>query len=186
MPRILLFVTAKAASPEAVRVMDKRNRKPYFLVESREVDAPGNPRDQSIFKSEIKDGDEIASKFIGAHDDECQSWALQQMDRFKFIEQNIIAILDQQSSRDHSLLIKYYHHGPGFEFPDFDGPLPNKPGEWHAFRVRYDDVFQLQADLMFCAPDVTFPVYFGRKEELTDGNGVFDVKRANRIAIGEE
>lgn len=158
----------------------------FFLVESRNIEAREDPRDSSVFRFKLNDGDSFETDFINASEEDCQNWALQQMDRFNFIEPDIIAILDKHSFTNESLLVKYYSRGPGFEFPGFDGLLPQEENKWYAFRVHYQKLPQLHADLMFTAPDVSYPAYFGHKEELTDENGIFDVDRAVKLSIGEE
>jgi hypothetical protein len=37
---------------------------------------------------------------------------------------------------------------------------------------------------MFGPPDGVYPVYFGRKEDLTDERGVFNVTEATRLVRG--
>jgi hypothetical protein len=39
--------------------------------------------------------------------------------------------------------------------------------------------------LFFGALEMTYPVYLGRKEELTDANGVFNVVEAERLVRGK-
>ncbi|KAI2615877.1 hypothetical protein GGR54DRAFT_253567 [Hypoxylon sp. NC1633] len=190
MTRILLFCTAEKAKPLVPKILsvekDSEDIYPFFLVQTRDVRVHEDPRDSSMFKFELKDGETFESEFISASEEDCQTWALQQMERFNFIEKSIIAILDKRSVTDESLLVKYYRRGPGFEFPGIDGLLPPEEDKWYAFRVPYQKASKLHADLMYTAPDVTYPTYFGRKEELTDENGVFDVDRAVRLSIGEE
>ena len=38
--------------------------------------------------------------------------------------------------------------------------------------------------MIYVAPNVSYPVYFGRKEEPTDERGVFDVARAESLCKG--
>ena len=38
--------------------------------------------------------------------------------------------------------------------------------------------------MIYVAPNVSYPVYFGRKEEPTDERGVFDVARAGSLCKG--
>lgn len=159
---------------------------PFFLVESREVETPTDSPDRDLFRFELKNTEAFQTDFFGASEEDCQSWALQQMERFNFIEQDIIAILDKHSVTDGSLLIKYYRRSPGFQLPGFDALLPPEKGRWYTFRVLYPQSSRVHADLIHTAPDVTYPFYFGRKDELTDKNGIFDVDKAVKLSIGEE
>jgi hypothetical protein len=72
-----------------------------------------------------------------------------------------------------------------FVFPGF-GILPPKRDAWYDYRIRYNEFDDIHAALCYLAPDLRYPVYFGRKEELTDEHGVFDIVRAGRIAGGKE
>lgn len=41
------------------------------------------------------------------------------------------------------------------------------------------------ADLNYVAPDITWPFYYGRTEEFTHENGVFNVRRVQTIIMGD-
>ncbi|KAI1495408.1 hypothetical protein F5X99DRAFT_403673 [Biscogniauxia marginata] len=190
MPRILLFCTAEEAKPFVPRILsvekESQGLNLFFLVESRSVQAREDPRDSGMFRSELSDGEGFETDFINASEQDCQSWALQQMGRFNFIEQDIIAILDKRCVTDESLLISFYARGAGIQFPGFDGLLPQEQGKWYTFRIPYRKTFTVHTALLFTAPDVVYPTYFGRKEELTNENGIFDVDRAQQLCLEED
>ncbi|KAI0411824.1 hypothetical protein F5X98DRAFT_380356 [Xylaria grammica] len=75
--------------------------------------------------------------------------------------------------------------GPGVEVGD-EGIFPKDAGKWYDFRINYRDADVLTSSLSFGAFDVVYPVYFGRKEELTDKRGIFDVSKAEKLSIGED
>ena len=51
-------------------------------------------------------------------------------------------------------------------------------------RIDYWQCNEAKASLIYVAPNVSYPVYFGRKEEPTDERGVFDVARAESLCKG--
>ncbi|KAL7623135.1 hypothetical protein AAE478_006816 [Parahypoxylon ruwenzoriense] len=190
MTRILLFCTAEQAKSLVPKVLafkeESEGVNPFFLVESREVEARQNPRDSSMFRSELGEGEDFQTDFTDAPEEDCEEWALQQMGRFNFIEQDIIAILDRSCIAGETLLMKFYNRGPGIPFPGLDGPLPQEEAKWYTFKIPYKKAFTVHTALLYTAPDVAYPTYFGRKDELTSEDGIFDVDKAERICLGEE
>ncbi|KAI5927592.1 hypothetical protein F4810DRAFT_706341 [Camillea tinctor] len=93
MTKILLFCNAEEAKPLVPRVLsvekESQDFTPFFLVESRAIQAHEAPRDDGMFRSELSDGEGFKTDFINASEQDCQSWALQQMVHFNFIEQDI-------------------------------------------------------------------------------------------------
>lgn len=164
MTRILLFCTTEEAKPLLPKVLsvEKASQGIYkfFLVEDHVTEAPEDPRDSaSMFRSELNTEESFETEFINASEEDCQDWAVQRMARFQFIEQDIIAILDKESVAHESVahesvLVKYH----------------------------YQHLHELHSALLNMAPDVVYPIYFGRKEELTDENGIFDVERAMKLS----
>ncbi|KAK6069157.1 hypothetical protein SCUP234_10805 [Seiridium cupressi] len=57
---------------------------------------------------------------------------------------------------------------------------------WQNLIVELKDAFTLTAALTEMAFDVAYPVYFGRKEEFTNKEGVFEVRRAEEAAAGKD
>ena len=166
--------------------------KRFYLVESRVC--PSTPEG---FKNELRDDETFETDFIGASEQDCQSWALEQQSRVNFIEHDIIAIADARGARDGTLLMQWYaaeleplpedagDPGPAFNFPKF-GVLPKESNLWYDFRVDYTESVDVIVCLNYVSPDGVYPVYFGLKEELTDERGVFDVVRARRLVRGED
>lgn len=157
----------------------------FYLVESHVC-----PSDREGFKTELKDDETFETDFIGASEQDCQKWALEKQFQVKFIEQEIIAIADARSARDDTLLIKFYAReldspeGP-LEFGEF-GVLPREHNTWYDFRIDYKGAASVYIDLTNGPRDWDYPTYFGRKEELTDERGVFNVAKVNRLARGED
>ncbi|RWA13383.1 hypothetical protein EKO27_g1724 [Xylaria grammica] len=161
----LLFCTAGEAKPIVYKVVGVKlqgvDESLFYLVESR-----AGPQDGARpFKKELAEGEILETDFIGVSESDCQTWALDMQDRHNFIEQDLI--------------------GPGVEIGD-EGIFPKDTGKWYDFRINYRDADLLTSSLSFGAFDVVYPVYFGRKEELTDERGIFDVSRAEKLSIGED
>jgi hypothetical protein len=70
------------------------------------------------------------------------------------------------------------------EFKGF-GVLPRESNTWVDWRTKPQRACQVWASLFFGALEMTYPVYLGRKEELTDANGVFNVVEAERLVRGK-
>ena len=150
----------------------------FSLVESRVC-----PSTKGEFKRELGEDETFETDFIGATEDDCTKWLLDNQYQVKFIQHDILVIADARSARDDTVLIKaFMHHN--FDFDDF-GLLPPTANTWNDFRVHYSGAVEVVVCLGYVSPDCVYPVYFGRKEELTDENGVFDVARSKRIIRGE-
>ncbi|KAI0828739.1 hypothetical protein F5Y06DRAFT_302226 [Hypoxylon sp. FL0890] len=149
----------------------------FWLVEKRAP--PGHDGQQ--LKQELKKDEPFGTKFIGASEEECQTWALEMQYRDKYILQDHIAILDARGARDGTVLMKCYVHPPGLVLGE-EGAI--------CFSQVADSLLQqLQHVFAFSASfqdSLSWEVYFGLKEELTDAHGVFDVEKAERICGGEE
>ncbi|PVH95934.1 hypothetical protein DM02DRAFT_536308 [Periconia macrospinosa] len=187
MTRTLLFCTAEEAKPVryshliCIRGILKAAEHEFWLLESQEC-----PSDSSGLKSQLADDETYdASAFIGASEEDCQAWYQRHVDKVNFIEEESIAIADARTARDGTILIQYYQEVEGEECPPF-GVLPPKADTWYDFRIRPEHTARLLANLSHVASDVSFPRYFGRKEEFTDENGVFDPEKADREVLGDD
>lgn len=156
----------------------------FWLVESRA--GPSSNYDQP-FKVELTEDESFETDFIGASLQDCQNWLIEQQRKHNFIEQNILAIVDARSAQDGTILMSHFYPkmDPPLEFGRY-GELPKEGDTWYDYRIEYERAADLDAALTTTAPDCTYPVYFGLKEELTDEHGVFDVARATRLSSGEE
>jgi hypothetical protein len=157
----------------------------FYLVESHVCPSNGDG-----FKLELKDDETFETDFIGASEQDCQKWAQEKQFQVNFIEQDIIAIADARSARDDTLLMQYYAReldspeGP-LEFEEF-GVLPREHNTWYDFRIDYKGAATVYVDLTHGPIDTVYPTYFGRKEELTDERGAFNVAKARRLVRGED
>jgi hypothetical protein len=155
-------------------VMHKSNRY-FFLTESREC-----PSEADNMKRELADNEPFSSPFIGASNEECQKFLLDYQDIALFLEPNIIGIADARTAVDGTILVQWYNESEGWDLEPY-GMLPGKAESFWDFRIRPEDVQEVAACLNFVDPDLVFPVYFGRKEELTSKEGVFDVEGAKEM-----
>ncbi|KAI1378082.1 hypothetical protein F4677DRAFT_34840 [Hypoxylon crocopeplum] len=179
---ILLFCTAleaKSIMPKLLAVEASKNIDLFALAGSREV------QKEEDLKTELKEGELFETDFIGASEGDCQAWALEQMGRFNSLDKQLIAIADKRSAQDQTIVMQFYNEEPGLEFPGH-GTLPPEQGKWYSFRIKYEDTFTLDSALSYGAFDVVYPTYFGRKDLLTDDQGIFDVQKAQRMSIGKE
>ncbi|KAK9415893.1 hypothetical protein SUNI508_10022 [Seiridium unicorne] len=180
---ILLFCTAQEAKsvvPEIMAAEQSQGIDLYVLAQFRNPDQAW----QNLIV-ELKDGETFESDFIGAHETDCQSWAQQQILLNNSPDSELIAIVDQRSALDKTIMMQFFSNKPGLEFPSY-GTLPPEENTWYSFRVPYKDAFTLVAALTETAFDVAYPVYFGRKEEFTNEEGVFEVRRAEEAAAGKD
>lgn len=181
---IQLTITSKKFVRKALEVSTTTpslSARIFYLVESRVC-----PQERAGFKRELNDGETFDTDFIGASVADCQAWALENQRRVNFIEGDIIAIADARSATDDTLVMFTYARdvGPPLE-PGFEIP-PKKRDTWYDFRVYYEQAASLFINLYYGPKDSSLHVYYERKEELTDENGVFDGARAARITMGEE
>jgi hypothetical protein len=158
----------------------------FYLVKSHIC-----PSDYEGFKTELKYDETFETDFIGASEQDCQKWALEKQFQVNFIEQDTIAIADARSARDDTLLIQSYAREldppePALEFGEF-GVLPREHNTWYDFRIDYKGADWVVIHLTKNGPlDSIYPTYFGRKEELTDERGIFNVAKAKRLVRGED
>ena len=148
----------------------------FALAQHRHPEGEG----RDAFISELDAGASFDNEFVGASYGECQSWALQQFKENKALNDELIAIADERSAEDGTIVMQFYAKGP----PPVEG-VSLKSDSWYLYRIRYQDAFDICAALTETAPDVTYPVYFGRKEEFTDEDGVFDVQKAREASVSQ-
>ncbi|KAJ9663319.1 hypothetical protein H2198_000836 [Neophaeococcomyces mojaviensis] len=149
----------------------------FQLVESR--DGPG---EHQPCRTVLTENESFETDFIGASEQDCREWALQRQFQNKTFEQDLIAIVDQQSALDETISLQCYKREPGIELPKH-GVLPRKLNQWYTFRVVYTEVNQAYTHLESVVPEIVYPVYFGRKDELTNERGVFDIAKALELCL---
>ncbi|KAF2272144.1 uncharacterized protein EI97DRAFT_386432 [Westerdykella ornata] len=180
MTATLLFCIAEDAKPFIHRILAEDR---VYLVQSHNL-----PKDKSGFKTDLKEGEDFETEFIGTSLQNCQKWTLEKQFQVNFIQQNFPAIADERTSRDGTILMQCYKKDLGedgeLEFPPY-GILPKERDTWYDFRIDPKGSFRLTAALFATEPDVIYPTDFGRKEELTDEYGVFNIIAANR-AVGRD
>ncbi|KAI1138393.1 hypothetical protein F5Y05DRAFT_38100 [Hypoxylon sp. FL0543] len=185
MTAILLFCIAEEAKPFVYQAMNTKVPDSdvglFWLVEKRAAPGPNGQR----LKQDLKQDEPFETEFIGASEDDCQAWAMEMQYRDNQILQDHIAILDTRSARDGTVLMKCYVHPPGLVLGEEGelGVFPKESDKWYGFRIELRHVFEFSSQFQ---DSMTWPVYFGLKEELTDANGVFDVEKAGRVCSGKE
>lgn len=113
----------------------------------------------------------------------CQSWALENQEAVNFLDPDLIAFVDARSVKDQTFLLTHYARAlttdePIYEDDEFGVP-PREQAIWYDYRIDYRQAIEAITSLTMHEPYKTFyPTYFGRKETLTDQNGIFDVARA--------
>lgn len=147
----------------------------YWVVES----SNGPSKDQHCRRT-IADNATIQSDFIGASTQDCQKWALEKQSQDKAVEQDIFVIADERSTRDDTIMVTYYARTAW----DFGGPerVPKESNKWYDFRVPYTEAETVKVAMHYVNPDVCYPIFFGRKEEMTDEHGVFNATKAFELA----
>ena len=136
-----------------------------------------------MFRREIHDGEDFETDFIGASVEDCQSWE-QQRNWDRSLYTGNIAILDDQSAVDKTVLLRHFARDEQYNFGSL-GYLPPHKNTWYSFRLDPQGIDNIIADLEFPDPDITFPVLFGITERLTR-NGVFDYEEARRLMIEDD
>ena len=150
----------------------------YYLVESYH-----GPSDGQEFKQVLAENESFQTDFIGASEQDCRKWALEMQSQNNMVEQDIIAIADKRSASDDTLSIQLYARPPGHEYPGL-GIFPKEQDKWYDFRVIYTQADTVYTELRFLESEIAFPVYFGRKDELTDERGIFNVAKAHELCTG--
>ena len=150
----------------------------FYLVESY-----NGPSDGQKFKQVLAENEGFETDFIGASEQDCRKWALKRQSEDIWVEKDIIAIADKQSASDDTLSIQYYNSSPGIELQP-DGLLPREQDKWYDYRVIYKEAFTVYAALTNGSPGIVYPIYFGRKDELTDERGIFNIAKADELCRG--
>ncbi|RAO73002.1 uncharacterized protein BHQ10_009014 [Talaromyces amestolkiae] len=148
---------------------------PFYLVGSNAL-----PSDRSDFRNSLQEGETFETDFIGASLEDCQAWAQEAQRQVRFIEYDLIAIMDARSAQDKTVLMSHYvppDPGTPIRFPPF-GVLPRERDTWYNYRVEFSYAPFLQVAFYFSPKELFYPAYFGRKEDFTDERGVFNVAEA--------
>lgn len=143
------------------------------------IAARGSPDNEAGLTTEILPGASVSSDFINAPEEDCQQWSLDEAQKCRSLDRGVLAIADARTAIDGTISFQINLLEMQVEFPRY-GLLPQHPYAWHHYRIDTRHAPVAYAALLFTEPDVTYPVYFGRKEEFTDEQGVFDTTRAAR------
>ncbi|KAI7968640.1 hypothetical protein EIK77_002233 [Talaromyces pinophilus] len=155
----------------------------YYLVESKVL--PESPEE---FKQQIQDGETFDSEFIGASPDDCRAWAKENQCKVNFIEHDVIAIVDARSAEDKTIIMSCFVRETMYDedepFPPW-GTLPRAEdvNTWFDYRIEYSFGFTVRVYWNMHGSDLTYPAFFGKKEDFTDENGVFDVAKAQKFSL---
>lgn len=115
--------------------------------------------------------------------EDCGSWALKQQDINSSIEKDVIAIIDNQSIKDQTIIMALYTRQGIQNFLRQDQEI----NTWYGFRVplsKSRDIITLIP--IYGNPWELYGVYFWRKEELTDEHGIFDIDKAVDLELEGE
>ncbi|KAI4861813.1 hypothetical protein F4820DRAFT_464390 [Hypoxylon rubiginosum] len=162
-------------------VQQSKNTWFFALVESRD-----GPEEDGHFKYMLEEGTTFKTDFIGTSEEGCRTWAREQMQRVNTIDTELISIADRRTMIDHTILLQFFNDDwNDLEFDGY-GQLPaekKKKKKWYSFRIKYKDSFNVYAALTQGVFDLVYPTYFGRKDELTDNEGIFNVDKAEELCI---
>ncbi|MCJ1311639.1 hypothetical protein MMC25_005312 [Agyrium rufum] len=150
----------------------------FYLVRSR-TDLSKCER----LKGYLEDNESYESDFIGASVQECQTWAREMQVKVGYLDYDLIGIADERSAKDGTVLMQHYSSGDYVEIFEPEGILPKIRNKWYDFRIEAKYANTVFVSLRYMAPNEVFPTYFGRKEELTDKDGIFDVERAEQLVL---
>jgi hypothetical protein len=156
---------------------------PWLLVESK-----ANPKDVTKFKKQLNDTEPIKSEFIGATYKDCEDWMLAEQDEVNFMEFNILYVADARSAKDETIVASVYRREQVVYGADKENGLriPPEPFAWYHFRIDFREAWLLHSDVNYGPAAEVEPFYFARKEEATDENGVFSVKKADQLIYHEK
>jgi hypothetical protein len=141
----------------------------------------------------LGENETFETDFIGTSEEACQQWARES--QRKLISSSQIAIADARTAKNGTILTQAYQEDPPYDeyeelpmgFPPF-GILPprDRNNTWWSYKVDFKDAPLAFLDLgEFGIVETALP-YYGYKDRLTDERGVFNVKAARRIALGED
>jgi hypothetical protein len=149
------------------------------------------PTSEQEFKQDLGENETFETDFMGSSIKDCQNWALENQQAVNFLETDLIAVVDARSAKDETILLTHYTRDSGIDEPEYEddefGVLPHEQAIWYDYRIDHGQEMEATLCLTTHSPYETFyPTYFGRKEALTNENGVFDVARAARFMAGED
>lgn len=140
------------------------------------VESSEGPSKDNHCRRTIADNETIQSDFIGASAQDCQKWTLEKQFQDLAVEQDIFVIANERSTRDDTVLVQVYPRTAW----DFGGPerVPKESNKRYDFRVHHTEARTVNVAMHYVNPDICYPVFFGRKEEMTDEHGIFDAAKA--------
>ena len=120
------------------------------------------------------------SDFIGASYEELHKLTASIAEQRSVIEKNWIAILDERSAQDRTVVLQRYV-APN-EWGEED-EMPAEGNKWYTWRVYVEDVNQVQGDLDVAPQPEFWPPYFNRPD-LVGGDGVLDTREVCMVHTG--
>jgi hypothetical protein len=156
---------------------------------------PENEEDTRGIAYKLGEDEPFESEFFGASLEHCGEYAIALLDPecsggLRLEQGMIIVIADERSARDDTVLLRFHVYHPGIEFEDW-GFLPREAREhnaWVDFRVDYRKVDVAVTSIEYVSPGVSYPAYYGHKQDFTDENGVFNTDKAEEhiLTIADE
>lgn len=111
------------------------------------VERRANATNGTHLRRSLGDEEKLGTEFVGASKQDCQSWALQRQAHDKALIGGLIAVVDERSLEDDTVLMMDYNPPDnGIPFGRY-GVLPKNPRQWADFRVHILKVTQLQRAL---------------------------------------
>ncbi|OAL54468.1 hypothetical protein IQ07DRAFT_628283 [Pyrenochaeta sp. DS3sAY3a] len=187
MTRIPLFCIEEEARAVIYQVLDgAQPEQPPGKGFLSYIESRGPLSISSARNTKVPYGQSVSSEFIGASEQQCRQWFQDHCLDCPMLSQPLLAIADARTARDGTISLQYYCSEAGqFDFPPY-GLLPQEPNKSYNYRIDPRDTAEVYAKLLIVEPDVSFPIYFGRKEELTSAQGIFDTVTARRLIQGED
>lgn len=140
MSGVLLFCVYEGGETFTRTVLNAINF--LCLVERR-----ANATNGTHLRRSLGDEEKLGTEFVGASKQDCQSWALQRQAHDKALIGGLIAVVDERSLEDDTVLMMDYNPPDnGIPFGRY-GVLPKNPRQWADFRVHILKVTQLQRAL---------------------------------------
>lgn len=138
-------------------------------------------------RRELREDETLVTDFIGASEQDCQKWALEYQDRQSLIYHNMIVIVDARSAKDGSVSFQYYapKDEDNDEYGDY-GTLPPQCGVWYKWRIDPNHADTMRTSLGEGHDEIVYPIYFGRKEALTNEHDIFDTVEAERLMVADD
>ncbi|KAL1801447.1 hypothetical protein ACET3X_001789 [Alternaria dauci] len=180
----MLFCIADEAKPFVHKITNHtfQSKDPFYLAESKTC-----PDEASDFKRKLENSD-FSSEFTSV--EECQEWMLREQLKHNFMETDFIHIADARSAKDKTLLTCVYSDEPlSIQLAPEGEPeqqLPPKAHTWCSWRIRSQDAEAIESHIQHGEPGDAWPVFYLRKDEITDANGVIDMEKATKMVWGED